>query len=162
MRITEVSATWLRCPIPAERQHTSDFGTLTTFDMTLVRVETDAGLVGYGEAKGAVGSAAVNAPLVSIIQEDLRPYLLGRDPRDISAHWERMYSGVRSHYALRYGRTFPELGRRGLRIAAISGVDMALWDILGKSLGVPVYRLLGGKCRETIPAYGSGGWADAQ
>src|SRR5262249_3566185 len=48
------------------------------------------------------------------------------------------------------------------RVSAISGVDMALWDIAGKALGVPVYRLIGGQCRERIPGYASGGWADAQ
>ncbi len=162
MRITDIRAAWLRYPIPAERQHTSDFGALATFDMTLVRIDTDAGIIGYGEAKGAVGSAAINAPLVSLVQDDLRPLLLGRDPRNISGHWERMYSGVRSHYARRYGRPFPELGRRGLRIAAMSGIDMALWDILGQSLEAPVYRLLGGRCRDTVTGYASGGWADEQ
>ncbi|MEJ7713252.1 MAG: hypothetical protein WKF84_26255 [Pyrinomonadaceae bacterium] len=147
--------------MPETSQHTSDFGRLATFDMTLVRVETDAGITGYGEAKAAVGSAGINAPIASCVNEDLRPLLIGKDPRDTSALWEEMYNGVRAHYALKYGRTFPDLGRRGLRISAISGVDMALWDILGKSLNVPVYRLLGGRSRETIPGYASGGWADA-
>ena len=55
----------------------------------------------------------------------------------------------------------PELSRRGLSVAAISAVDIALWDILGKSLGVPVWRLLGGKKSDRLPAYASGGWADA-
>ncbi len=162
MKITDVKATWLRYQIPEISQHTSDFGRLTTFDMTLVRVETDEGVTGYGEGKAAVGSAGINAPVVSVVNEELRPLLVGRDPRDISGLWELMYNGVRAHYAVKYGRTFPELGRRGLRVSAISGVDMALWDILGKSLNVPLYRLLGGRCREQIDAYASGGWANAE
>ena len=55
----------------------------------------------------------------------------------------------------------PQIARRGLTIAAISAVDIALWDILGKSLGVPVWRLLGGRKLERMPAYASGGWAAA-
>lgn len=162
MRITNVDAQWLRYPIPEAKQHTSDFGRLTTFDMTLVRIDTDEGITGYGEAKAAVGSAGINAPVVAGINQELRPRLVGRDPRDISGLWEQMYNGGRAHYAVQYGRSFPELGRRGLHVSAMSGVDMALWDILGKSLNVPVYRLIGGKCREQIPGYASGGWADAQ
>ena len=69
-----------------------------------------------------------------------------------------MYNGTRGHYALSRGRTFPVLGRRGLNVAAISGVDMALWDLLGKSLGVPVVDLWGGACRADMPLYASGGW----
>lgn len=161
MKITNVIATWLRYDIPQANQHTSDFGRLQTFDMTLVRIETDTGLVGFGEAKGAVGSAAICGPIVAVVRDELRPMLIGQDARNITRLWEQMYSGVRAHYAFEYGRSFPELGRRGVRIAAISGVDMALWDLLGKSLNVPVYQLLGGKCRESVPAYASGGWADA-
>lgn len=159
MQITDVRATWLRYPIPPEQQHVSDFGRLTTFDMTLVEVVTDAGLSGYGEAKAQVGSASDNHALVALVTEELRPVLVGRDPRQISALWEEMYNGTRAHYALSRGRGFPVLGRRGLTISAISGIDMALWDILGKSLHIPVYQLLGGKCREHLPAYASGGWA---
>lgn len=161
MKITNIEATWLRYQIPESGQHTSDFGRLTTFDMTLVRVNTDEGVTGYGEAKAAVGSAGINAPVVAVVNEELRPLLVGQDPRDISGLWERMYNGVRNGYAIKRGRAFPELGRRGLRISAISGVDMALWDILGKTLGVPVYQLLGGRSRERVTGYASGGWADA-
>jgi L-alanine-DL-glutamate epimerase-like enolase superfamily enzyme len=161
MRIADVEAFWLSCPIPYERQHVSDFGRIASFDMTLVRVTTDDGLVGYGEAKAAVGSAGVCASLVTCVEQELRPILLGRDPRRITELWERMYNGSRDHYALARGRAFPVLGRRGLTVAALGGVDMALWDILGKSLGQPVVQLLGGACRERMPAYASGGWADA-
>lgn len=161
MRIKDVDAHWLRCPIPYEKQHVSDFGRLTTFDMTLVEVTTENGLRGYGEAKAAVGSAGSCASLVTTIRHELRPMLIGQDARHITRLWERMYNGTRAHYALARGRGFPVLGRRGLTIAAMSGVDMALWDVLGKSLGVPVAQLLGGACRDAMPAYASGGWADA-
>lgn len=160
MLIRDVDAVWLHCPIPYELQHVSDFGRIASFDMALVTVTTDDGVTGAGEAKAGVGSAAVCASLVTCIMEELRPMLLGQDPREINRLWERMYSGPRDHYALARGRTFPALGRRGLTIAAISGVDMALWDLLGKALGVPVAQLLGGACREAMPAYASGGWAD--
>ncbi len=161
MKITDVCATWLRAPIPESAQHTSDFGRPRTFDMTLVQVDTDAGITGYGEAKAEVGSAAICGPVAAAVNQELRPLLMGEDPGNIQGLWEKMYSGTRAHYALRYGRPFPELGRRGLRIAAISGVDMALWDLLGKQLQVPLHRLLGGRCRERIPAYASGGWVAA-
>jgi len=162
LKITNVEARWLRCPIPPEHRHTSDFGTLSSFDMTLVRIDTDTGITGYGEAKSGVGSTGMNAPIVATINGEFRSLLLGQDPRDITRHWERMYNGVRAHYALRYGRSFPDLARRGLRIAAMSGIDIALWDILGRSLDVPIYRLLGGRCRDSVPGYASGGWADAE
>lgn len=160
MHIRDVEAFWLHCPIPFERQHVSDFGRIASFDMALVRVTTDDGRVGYGEAKASVGSAGVCAALVSCVEHELRPHLIGQDARQITRLWETMYSGPRGHYALAQGRVFPVLGRRGLTISAISGVDMALWDVLGQSLHVPVVQLLGGACRDRMPAYASGGWAD--
>ncbi len=160
MKIRDVRATWLRHPIPESSQSVSDFGRLTTFDITLVEVETDDGLVGYGESKGAVGSTANNGAVVASVERELRPLLLGEDARQITRLWEVMYNGTRAHFALERGRGFPILGRRGVTISAMSGVDMALWDLLGKSLGAPVYQLLGGRCRDSLPAYASGGWAD--
>ena len=160
MLITDVDAVWLSCPIPYEKQHVSDFGRLASFDMTLVKVTTDRGLIGYGEAKAAVGSAGTCASLVEVVRRDLRPLLLGQDARHIGRLWEMMYNGSRDHYALARGRAFPILGRRGLTIAAMRGVDMALWDLLGKAMDAPVVQLLGGPVRATMPAYASGGWAD--
>jgi L-alanine-DL-glutamate epimerase-like enolase superfamily enzyme len=160
MRIRDVEAFWLQCPIPPERQHVSDFGRITSFDMTLVRLTCDDGMVGYGEAKAAVGSAGVCAALVTTVLHELRPLLIGQDAQWITQLWQTMYNGSRAHYALDRGRAFPVLGRRGLTIAALSGVDMALWDLLGKRLQVPVVQLLGGACRKQLPAYASGGWAD--
>ena len=147
-----------RHPIPPERQHVSDFGRLATFDVTLVTVTTEDGLTGYGEAKAAVGSAGVNGAVAASVEQELRPLLLGEDARGITRLWEVMDNGSRAQFALERGRGFPILGRRGVTVSAMSGIDMALWDLLGKSLGVPVYQLLGGRCRESLPAYASGGY----
>ena len=73
-----------------------------------------------------------------------------------------MYNGARGHYALAHGHVFPIMGRRGVSVAAISGIDMALWDLLGKHLNAPVWRLLGGRKSQRMATYASGGWADAQ
>jgi L-alanine-DL-glutamate epimerase-like enolase superfamily enzyme len=158
-RITRVTATWLQAPIPPERRHTSDFGLMDTFNTGLVTVETEDGLVGFGEAKVHVGSAGNYAAVCAVVEHELRPLLLGQDSRDIAGLWERMYNGGRARHAREQGRSFPVLGRRGITISAVSGVDLALWDLLGKRLGAPVYQLLGGRCREHIPAYASGGWS---
>ena len=162
MIIKDVSAVWLHAPIPFEKQHVSDFGRMTSFDCVLVTITTEDGLQGFGESKAAVGSAGVCASLVTCIEQELGPILIGQDARNITRLWEMMYNGTRDHYALARGRTFPILGRRGLTLSAMSGVDMALWDLLGKSLNVPVVTLLGGTCRETMRCYASGGWADAE
>lgn len=162
MKITNVEAFWLRSPIPEEKQHFSDYGLLTNFDMTLVVITTEDGLQGFGEAKAAVGSSGVCASIVSCIENELKPILIGKDAKNINRLWEEMYNGTRDHYALSRGRRFPILGRRGLTISAMSGVDTALWDLKGKTLNTPVMDLLGGACREQMPAYASGGWANAE
>ena len=159
MKIANIEAFWLRCPIPKEKQHFSDYGLLTNFDMTLIVVTTDSGLKGFGEAKAAVGSSGSCASIVSCVENELKPQLIGQDARNISRIWEMVYNGTRDHYSLSRGRKFPILGRRGLTISALSGIDTALWDIKGKSLGVPVVELLGGSCRDKMEAYASGGWA---
>ena len=97
-----------------------------------------------------------------MIQDELGARLIGRDAGRIAGHWEEMYNGSRAHFAIERGHVFPALGRRGLTISAISGIDIALWDILGQSLGVPIWQLLGGKCRDSLAAYASGGWAPAE
>lgn len=161
MKIKSVEAHWLHSPIAEAKQHVSDFGRHTSFDTALVRIETDTGIVGWGEAKAAVGGTGVYRALVGIIRDEIAPLLVGRDPRDPARIWEELYNRVRAHYALAAGHVFPDLARRGLTISALSGIDIALWDILGKSLGVPVHQLLGGKRHDRMPAYASGGWAPA-
>lgn len=162
MRIASVSAAWVHCPLDAERQHSSDFGRITAFDAVLVTIRTECGLVGYGEAKPAVGSAGNGSALVTIIEAEFKPLLVGQDPSAIGTLWQRMFNGQRAGLAQRDGRTMPILGRRGMHVAAIAGVDLALWDLLGKAHDCPVLSLIGGPSRPSIRAYASGGWGDAE
>ncbi len=81
--------------------------------------------------------------VAAVIRHNLTPLLLGEDPSEIEKLWERMY------------RATSTFGRRGLPIIAISGVDIALWDLLGKAKGAAVYELLGGRFWNKIPAYAS-------
>lgn len=159
MKITHVSARWIRVPIPPERQHTSDFGRAGFFDTALVRIDTDQGLTGWGEAKVAAGSQGHYAAVCEVVNREYAPLLVGRDPRAISRTWDELYNGTRGHFALARGHVFPAIGRRGLNVSAMSGIDIALWDILGKWLDVPIHQLLGGKRADRMPAYASGGWA---
>jgi L-alanine-DL-glutamate epimerase-like enolase superfamily enzyme len=162
MRIKHVQAWWVRIPIAADRQHRSDFGQVRTFDAAILRIETDDGLVGWGEGKNAAGSAGTYGALVHLLNHEIGPQLIGRQAGDIGVIWEMLYNGVRHESAAASGHAMPQLARRGLSIAAISAVDIALWDILGKSLGKPVWQLLGGRKLERMPAYASGGWANAE
>ena len=109
----------------------------------LVKVTTDQGVVGWGE------SHAVMTPRVvqTVIADMFRPILLGQDARQIEALWEKMYSTQRLRG---YGS--------GYYTRAMAGIDIALWDIVGRAAGMPVYQLLGGKFRDSIPTYqGVGG-----
>jgi D-galactarolactone cycloisomerase len=153
MRISNIRVLLLSAPIPPDRRWTSDFGTNTKQDAAIVVVETSDGLTGYGEAKGA--------PVVMkvLVEEVLGPQLIGEDPTRVEYLWEKMYSASRLELALKHGRPYHRAGSRGETIHAMSGVDVALWDIFGKSLGVPIYKLLGGGLRDRLPAYASGGWA---
>ncbi len=162
MKIARVEAHWVHVPIPPAGQHISNFGLVASFDSVIVRIATASGIVGWGEAKAGVGSAAVCAGLAAIIEQDFAPPLIGEDARDISRLWDVLYNLPRQGHAIARGHGLPQLGRRGLSISAIAGVDLALWDILGKSLGVPVWQLLGGRRSRSMPAYASGGWADAK
>jgi len=100
-----------------------------------LKVHTDAGVVGLGEPI-IEGRAATVATAV----KEIEPYLLGKDPRRVVHHWQAIYR----HAFYRGGP---------ILTSALSGIDMALWDIKGKALGVPVYELLGGPTRERIRVY---------
>jgi L-alanine-DL-glutamate epimerase-like enolase superfamily enzyme len=160
MRITSAQAWWVQIPIETDRQHVSDFGRLKTFDAAILRLETDDGLVGWGEGKNAAGSAGDYGTLVHMLNHEFGPRVIGRDPADVTFIWEDLYNGVRAETARKTGQAMPELARRGLTIAAISAIDIAIWDILGKADGKPVWQLLGGRKADRLQAYASGGWAD--
>jgi L-rhamnonate dehydratase len=127
MKITDVQAIYLRQP---EVKHQCDSGQ----DALIVRVLTDAGIVGLGEVDSSPMAAkgAIEGPFSHTITSGLRELLLGEDPFQTEYLWHKMYR--RNIYS----------GRRGIAIHAMSGIDMALWDIKGKALGQPVWRLLGG------------------
>lgn len=107
----------------------------------LLQVETDDGLTGIGEVFGAGTLAFANR---AIVERVLRPLLIGRNPLDIGVIWHEVYNLLRDH------------GQKGMPIQALSGVDIALWDILGQATGLPLYQLLGGKARDSVLAYGYG------
>ena len=104
-------------------------------NILFVRTETDDGLVGWGESFSVGPDLAVAATI-----DHLKDWILGNDPRDIERLWATMYQGLR----------FPP-GSVGL--AAISGIEHTLWDISAKALGLPVYRLLGGRVRDRVRVY---------
>jgi galactonate dehydratase len=109
-------------------------------NLVFVKVVTDEGIEGIGEAY-SVGPDEATAAVI----HDFERWLIGEDPANIEHLWQLMYNGTR----------FPG---GSIVNAAISGIEHALWDIQGKALGVPVYRLLGGKCRDRIRVYqGCGG-----
>jgi D-galactarolactone cycloisomerase len=137
MKITDVKTIRLRATIPTEGQVFSRSGVRSTRSTTLVQVETDEGVIGIGSASG-------NGELIEVIvAKVLKPLLIGMDPTAIDEIWDKAY--------FRGGHK--EFGTRGIGVVALSGIDVALWDILGKVRGVPVYQLLGGKCRDKVPVY---------
>jgi D-galactarolactone cycloisomerase len=122
-----------------EPPYASAFGVQARRGALLVEVETDDGIVGIGEA--GVGGGATAA----CIEKDLKPMLIGEDPLMIEGLWQKMFVRTRQY------------GRRGVVMNAISGIDIALWDIAGKVAKLPVYKLLGA-CRDRIEVYASGGF----
>ncbi len=126
MRIAKVEAWWVRIPIETARQHKSDFGQIATFDAAILRIETDNGIVGWGEGKNAAGSAGSYGALVHMLNHEVGPALVGRDPRDVGPIWEMLYNDVRYAKAAAAGHAMPGLSRRGITVAAISAVDIAL------------------------------------
>jgi len=140
MKITAVDAFPLSFAVPPELQVSLGIGRTIKRDAVLVRVATDAGLVGWGE------SHAGRAPTViaELITSTLRPLALGADADDIDGLWQRVY-----------GLQLASHGTGAAAALALSGLDMALWDLRGKAARQPLHALLGGAPR-AIPAYAGG------
>src|SRR3954447_18886167 len=104
-----------------------------------VQVETDEGITGWGEITTYPGPVANRA--VCAVLREVGPLVEGQDAGHVEAIWQRLF------------RAFTYMGTRGATTAVTSGIDIALWDIRGKALGLPIYDLLGGPVRETVPLY---------
>jgi L-alanine-DL-glutamate epimerase-like enolase superfamily enzyme len=139
LKITDVEAIILRQPdVDTSKADGSQ-------DALIIRVHTDEGITGIGEVDSlpSVIKAIVDAPPSHAVASGLKHLLVGENPLEIDRLWEKMYRG-----SIYYGR-------RGPAIHAMSGIDIALWDIKGKALGQPVSRLLGGPHQPSVRAYAS-------
>lgn len=147
MKITKVEPISLYVPIeekidaPIAVPHAADLTEVifSGYRTTLVRIETDCGLVGVGECMVRLAPTATRA-----IISDIASLLIGRDPLDREAIWELLFGVMmnRGH-------------NRGFFVEAISGIDIALWDLAGKALDLPIYTLMGGKHHDRLRAYAS-------
>ena len=140
MKIADIRTYCLSTPL--ETPFAFSQGWVKSRGATLVEVITDGGVSGWGESI----CMGLQPPQIAAaaIEHALKPVLLGADPRDVEVLWHRMYHHTRDY------------GQKGALMGALSGVDIALWDIAGKSLGVPVHRLLGGAFRHRVEAYATG------
>ena len=139
MKITRVETMILRYTYDVPIADAQNF--FSARNAVLIQLTTDTGLTGIGEAASFGGPAETTK---FILDHELAPYLLGQDPTNIERLWKIMLDRTRQH------------GRGGVIISAISGVDVALWDLLGKLAGLPVYKLLGGYSDTLVPYASSG------
>ncbi len=137
MKIAAIRTIALSCNV--DPPYASAAGVQSRRGGLIVEVETDEGIVGIGESGLGGGATA------TVIAKDLAPLLIGEDPLMIEGLWQRMFHRTRQY------------GRRGIVMQAMSGIDIALWDIAGKVAKLPVYKLLGA-CRDRVEAYASGGF----
>lgn len=137
MQITDVKTYILHHDL--EQRFQSSFSTFKARTHCLVEVICDNGLIGWGEC---LGPADINAATV----KSMSAMIVGRNPLDIEPIWLEVYNQYRDQ------------GQRGIIHTALSGIDIALWDIAGKHFGAPIYQLMGGAYRTEIPAYATGGF----
>ena len=137
MKITAVRAMTLSYRV--DPPYASAVGMQSARAGLIVEIETDSGIVGIGEA--GVGGGVTSA----VIDKQLAPLLIGEDPLLIERLWQMMFHRTR------------QFGRRGVVMQALSGIDIALWDIAGKVAQLPLYKVLGA-CRDRVEVYASGGF----
>ena len=140
LRIVDVQGFATSFPVDAKNSVTLGIGRAVKRDAVVVKVTTDAGIIGYGESHHGRCPGAVAA----LVNTTLKQLVVGQDANDVVGIWNKIY--VR------------QLGSHGMGAGAclaMSGIDQALWDIRGKALGVPLYKLLGGASKP-IPAYAGG------
>ncbi len=140
MRITDVTTIKLRFPLPAAMADALHY--IPDRTALLVKVETDGGITGLGESATAGGSLE---SVEALIRGEFRDTIVGQDPFMVEKLWQMI--ATRGH----------QRGRRGMLMMALSGIDVALWDIIGQATRTPLYRLLGGY-RDRLSAYASGGF----
>ena len=138
MKVTKIEPMILEAPVAEPWR----IGTAVYASMhaALVRIQTDEGITGFGEGLARFSPRAA----ASVIQDILGPVVLGQDPFNVELLWDRMYGVMR-------GRGHS----KGYVLEAMSAVDIALWDIMGKALGQPVHRILGSYGRTSLPVYAS-------
>lgn len=138
-KITKIISHVLQHELPEELGYSQQF--YQKRSAHLVEVQTDRGITGWGECFGPGNIALANK---TIVERVIAPMITGCDPLAREFIWHRVYNLLRDH------------GQKGMPMQALSGVDIALWDIAAKVAGLPLYQLIGGPCRESIPVYGYG------
>lgn len=140
LRIIDVTAFPISYPLPEGERIRVGVGRAVKKDAVVVRVKTDGGLIGYGEAHHGRCPGAI----AHLINTTLRQLIIGMSAADVVGVWSKMYSKQLATHGMGAGS-----------VIAMSGIDIALWDIRGKAVGWPLYRLLGGESRP-IPLYAGG------
>ena len=139
MKINSIKSHVLRYELDKELGYSQQYYKHRTAH--LVEVETDEGITGWGECFGPGNIALANK---YIVEKVIQPLIIGEDPINKEYIWHKVYNLLR------------DSGQKGMPIQALSGIDIALWDILAKKAKLPLYKLLGGKTNNKIPVYGYG------
>ena len=139
MKIVSIKSHVLRYELEKELGYSQQYYKHRT--VHLVEIETDEGITGWGECFGPGNIALANK---FIVEKVIQPLIKGEDPTNKEYIWHKVYNLLR------------DSGQKGMPIQALSGIDIALWDILSKKAKLPLYKLIGGKTNSQIPVYGYG------
>ena len=139
MKITRITSHVLEYDLPEQLGYSQQY--YAKRSAHLVKVETDEGVTGWGECFGPGNIARANKAIAELV---IQPMVLGMNPIDRDVIWHKVYNLTRDH------------GQKGMPLQALSGVDIALWDIAGQVAGLPIHAILGGAHRHDVPVYGYG------